>query len=169
VGIGLGILLVCWGLSWFWPHLVRQTESLKLDPDKRQVVLAPEQTTRKEHDGAVNDIASAKRTIDQPIIRRQVTEFRSVDHEAGEVTTGWQYADGRGGVPMLQYCYYVANVLGTKHKSDRVDIAVNGKALSDLDAASVPDPDGAKTKCQWWSTKELRGVSPEDPPPEANQ
>jgi hypothetical protein len=103
------------------------------------------------------------------VIRRQVTEFRSVDHAAGEVTTGWQYADGRGGVPVLQYCYYLANVPGTKHKSDKIEIAVNGEPLSDLDATSIPDLEGAKAKCQWWTTKEQSGVSSEDQTADANR
>jgi hypothetical protein len=141
VGMGLGVLLLCWGLSWLWPHARRQ-EIGDANPTR--------QRSASRAEGAVD-----QPRIGTPAIKRQVTEFRSIDHEAGEVTTGWQYADGRGGVPLLQYCYYVANVPGTKHTSDKIEIAVNGQALSDLDATSVPDLEGAEKKCQWWTNEQI--------------
>jgi hypothetical protein len=140
VGTGFGVLLLCWGLSWLWPHVRHEIGSVN---------------RAGQHSASLAAATEEKREIGAPAIKRQVTEFRSVDHEAGEVTTGWQYANGRGGVPLLQYCYYVANVPGTKHKSDRIEIAIDGKALSDLDTTSVPDLEGAEAKCQWWTKEQI--------------
>jgi hypothetical protein len=154
VGMGFGVLLLCWGLSWLWPHGRRQ-EIGGANP-------------ARQHNASLAEGAVDQPKIGTPAIKRQVTEFRSIDHEAGEVTTGWQYADGRGGVPLLQYCYYTANVPGTKHKSDKIEIAVDGKALSDLDTTSVPDLEGAEAKCQWW-TKEQIGVSSQDQASQVDQ
>jgi hypothetical protein len=168
VGIGLGALLLCWGLSWLWSHAVCMAEMANAKPDIQRAALAPDLTSRTGRDGANNETASAaganerQHKIESRVIRRQVTEFRRIDHEAGEVTSGWQYADGRGGVPLLQYCYYMAYVPGQTHKSEKIEIALNGKALSDLDAASVPDLEGARAKCQWWTTREEIGVSSHD-------
>jgi hypothetical protein len=141
VGLGLGVLLFCWGLSWVRPGGTRSAE-----------VAGASMTVGH---------ASSKPGQPSPVIRTEVTKFQSVEHETGEVATAWQFADGRGGVPIRQYCYFVANVPGTKHKSDQTEIAIDGKYLPDLDASSVPDLKGAEAKCKWW-TKEQAEILSQD-------
>ena len=41
------------------------------------------------------------------VIKREVTVFSNVRHGPGTSPTGWTYRDGSGGVPYLQYCYYI--------------------------------------------------------------
>jgi hypothetical protein len=158
VGIGLGVLLVCCGLSWLWDEIPRSAEIARETPAKLNSPSSMDRAGRKRLADRTEG-GSVKRAKDvTALIRREVTEFRSIDHEAGRVTTGWQYADGRGEVPVLQHCYYTAHVPGTKYRSDSVEIAIDGKSLSDPDATSVPDLKGAEAKCQWW-TKEKSGMS----------
>jgi hypothetical protein len=88
------------------------------------------------------------------VIKRQVTEFHSIEHGAGEVVSGWQYADGNGGPPLRQYCYYVVNMPETKNESREIAIAVNGQVLPDRAPTSIPDFEDAKAKCHWWSKAE---------------
>ena len=68
-------------------------------------------------------------------------------HELGEVVTGWKYADGRGGNPVHQYCYYSAP--NADHSSRRVDIASNRIPFPNINGGLVPDLEGALAKCQW--------------------
>ncbi len=167
LGIGLGVLLLCWGLS-LLSHTPRPAEIVSANPAKQDTSPSSDQLGRKQlADGIEKGSVEQDKNV-PPLIRREVTEFRSIDHEGGEVTTGWQYADGRGGVPVLQYCYYVANVPGTKHRSDKVEIAIDGKPLSDLEAISVPNVKGAEAKCQWW-TKEHTGLPSRDHAPQPHQ
>jgi hypothetical protein len=155
-GIGLGGLLLCWGLSWLWPHGLHSAQAADAPRNGRHDAPIAGQTSDRSFDQkADNSLSNAGKTVPL-VIRREVTEFWSARHEGGEVTTGWQYADGRGGVPLFQYCYYSANVPGAMHKSDRVEIAIEGQNLSNLDGAFVPDLTGAQAKCQWW-TKEIDG------------
>ena len=144
VGLGLGVLLCCWGLSWLQPNAPRHggVETAKFS---------------REH-----PFSTPGQPI--PVIRTEVTKFQSVEHETGEVTTGWQFADGRGGVPVFQYCYFAVNVPGTKHKSDQTEIAIDGKYLPDLDASSVPNLKGAEAKCQWWTKEQTELLSQDEDP-----
>jgi hypothetical protein len=70
-----------------------------------------------------------------------------VRHGLGEVVTGWKYADGRGGNPVHQYCYYSAP--NADHSSRRVDIASNRIPSPNINGKLVPDLEGALAKCQW--------------------
>jgi hypothetical protein len=82
------------------------------------------------------------------VIKREVTVFSTVKHEAGSVWTGWTYKDGASdGAPMRQYCYYTA--VNFDGSSTKIDIAYDGKRL--LDIRLVPRVEEALSKCQWWS------------------
>jgi hypothetical protein len=137
VGIGIGVLLAAWGISFLWrytppeivvrqdkPFVVQQPEPLKIDPGKDSKTAAGE------------------------IIRREVTVFSTVEHGPGTVVTGWNYRDGSGGVPTHQFCYYTAP--DVDHSSKRVDIASNRARLPNLDPGMVPNLEEALVKCQWW-------------------
>src|SRR5262249_25717758 len=152
VAIGAGILLAAWGISLLWrytppeirianpevtviqptPFKVEQDKPFKVEQDK-PFVAPPElpNSDRKE--------ANA--------IKREVTVFWSVTHGLGEVVTGWKYADGRGGNPVHQYCYYSAP--NADHSSRRVDIASNRIPSPNINGGLVPDLEVALAKCQW--------------------
>jgi hypothetical protein len=144
VAIGAGILLAAWGISFLWkytppeitvtqrtPFKVEQDKPFKVEQDKPFIAPPLSNSDRKE--------ANA--------IKREVTVFWSATHGLGEVVTGWKYADGRGGNPVHQYCYYSAP--NADHSSRRVDIASNRIPSSNINGGLVPDLEGALAKCQW--------------------
>jgi hypothetical protein len=144
VAIGAGILLAAWGISFLWkytppeitvtqrtPFKVEQDKPFKVEQDRPFIAPPLSNSDRKE--------ANA--------IKREVTVFWSVTHGLGEVVTGWKYADGRGGNPVHQYCYYSAP--NADHSSRRVDIASNRIPSSNINGGVVPDLEGALAKCQW--------------------
>jgi hypothetical protein len=152
IGIGTGIFLATWGISFLWkytppeirianpevavtqpmPFKVEQDKPFKVEQDKPFI-------TRPELPNSDRKEANA--------IKREVTVFWSVIHGLGEVVTGWKYADGRGGNPVHQYCYYAAP--NADHSSRRVDIASNRIPSPNINDGLVPDLEGAFAKCQW--------------------
>jgi hypothetical protein len=172
VGIGTGILLATWGISFLWrytppeiavrianpevhvaqdsqlkvtqdrPFVVESPQPLKIDPPK--VTISVEQPPQS----VVKGVSTDAKTATGDIITREVTVFSNVKHGLGTVVTGWTYRDGTGGTPVQQYCYYAAANLD--HSTKRVDIASNRVRLVDIDAGLVPDLEEAIGKCQWW-------------------
>jgi hypothetical protein len=177
VGIGTGILLAAWGISFLWryappeiavrianpelrviqeapftvtqdkPFVIAQAEPLKIDPGK--VTIKVEQTTPSSVSREANDTKTATgKTATGEVIRREVTVFSNVKHGPGKVVTGWNYKDGSDGVPLGQYCYY--SVPDVDHSQRKIDIASNGVRLPHASSALVPDLEEALAKCQWW-------------------
>jgi hypothetical protein len=171
-GAGLAILLAAWGVSLLWrytppeiavrianPELrLKQETPLKVQQDKPFVLSQP--APLKIDPGQLNitidrppapfigDRETVTKTINGDIIRREVTVFSEVKHEPGRVTTGWNYKDGSGGVPIHQYCYYTAS--DGRGASMKVDIALDGSRLFSTATSLVPDIKAALAKCQWW-------------------
>jgi hypothetical protein len=166
LGVGMGILLGAWGLSFLWrstppeitvrvanPELrVTQEKPLKIEQDKPFVLAQPKPlqldltkpTIMGDHPWNDPDA----KTTGGDVIRREVTVFWSTKHGPGDVTTGWNYKDGSGGMPVGQYCYYA--VLNGDGSMTKVDIASAGSRLLQISASLVPDLEGALAKCQWW-------------------
>jgi hypothetical protein len=172
VGVGTGILLAAWGISFLWrytppeiavrianPELhVAQDSPLKVTQDKPFVVATPEPlkidppklTVNVEESprSTVNGVGADTKTAAGDVIKREVTVFSNVRHGPGTVVTGWNYRDGSGGTPVRQYCYYTAHNLD--HSSQKVDIASDGVRLLDVGVELVPDLEEALGKCQWF-------------------
>jgi hypothetical protein len=172
VGIGTGILLAAWGISFLWrytppeiavrisnpevhvtqeaplkvtqdkPFVITQSEPLKIDSAKVTVMV--EGPPRPIDNGVSTD----SKTAAGDIIRHEVTVFSNVRHGPGTVVTGWNYRDGSGGAPIQQFCYYTAP--NVDYSSKRVDIASNRVRSPNLDSGLVPDLEEALAKCQWW-------------------
>lgn len=171
-GIGLAILLGAWGVSLLWrysppeiavrvanPELrLKQDAPLKVEQDKPFVLAQPQPLTidpgqlnitiDQPPTPFVGGRETVEKTADGDVIKREVTVFSAVEHEQGRITTGWNYKDGRDGVPLQQYCYYAAS--DGRGASMRVDIAVDGARLFSTAESLVPDLKGALAKCQWW-------------------
>jgi hypothetical protein len=153
VAIGAGILLAAWGISLLWRYtppdiVVRQEKPFEFAPPE-PLKIDPRATIKVEPPPAVtNGVGGDAKTATGEVIRREVTVFSKVKHGPGTVVTGWRYKDGRGIVPVGQYCYYDAP--NVDHSSTRVDIAFNGARASHISALLVPDLEGALAKCQWW-------------------
>jgi hypothetical protein len=185
IGIGAGVLLACWGLSFFWHYdspVMRKLEAMdqrietmshnmieatdrKLDALDQLIETVSHKLVedREVIDGKLDALdrrvaAVANRgfggnigdghTVTGAVIKRAVTVFSSVKHEAGSVMTGWDYKDGASdGVPMRQFCYYTVNNLNGSFT--QADIAVNGQALPNI--GRVPRVEQALSKCQWWA------------------
>jgi hypothetical protein len=170
VGVGTGILLAAWGISFLWrytppeirianPELhVAQDAPLKVTQDKPFVIESPEPlkidppkvtvSIEQPPQSLVKGVTTDAKTANGDIITREVTVFSNVRHGPGAVVTGWIYSDGSGGTPIKQYCYY--NAPDIDHSTKRVDIASNGVRSLGLDAGLVPDLEDAIGKCQWW-------------------
>jgi hypothetical protein len=154
VGVGAGILLAAWGISFLWrytppeiavrianPELhVAQDSPLKVTQDKPFAVESPH--------SVVSGVSSDTKTAAGDVIKHEVSVFSNVRHGPGAVVTGWNYKDGSGGTPVQQFCYYTAP--NVDHSSKRVDIASNGVRSFDFEAELVPDLEEALGKCQWW-------------------
>jgi hypothetical protein len=162
VAIGAGTLLAAWGISFLWrytppeirianpeisliqkePLTVQPPGPLKIDPP--EITIKPQQSppagsTKEEPGGEMKTPAG-------DVIKREVTIFWSVSHGAGQVVTGWSYPDGRGGVPVVEYCYYDAAQIDSSFK--RINIARN--RIPSSVTGLVPDLQGALAKCRWW-------------------
>ena len=172
VGVGTGILLAAWGISFLWRYTppeiavrlanpevhVAQDSPLKVTQDKPFVVESPEPlkidppkvtiSVEQPPQSVVNGVTKDSKTATGDVITREVTVFSNVRHGPGAVVTGWIYSDGSGGTPTKQYCYYTAPNID--HSTKRVDIASNGVRSLGIDAGLVPDPEDAIGKCQWW-------------------
>jgi hypothetical protein len=169
VGIGTGIFLAAWGISFLWnytppeirlanpqvtvtqptPFKIEQDKPFKVEQDKPFKV-GQDRSFKVEQDKpfiAPPELPNSDRK-EANAIKREVTVFSNVKHGAGTVVTGWSYRDGSGGVPIRQYCYYTTP--NVDHSSKRVDIASNRVRSSNIDAGVVPDLEGALAKCQWW-------------------
>jgi hypothetical protein len=170
VGVGMGILLAAWGISFLWrytppeirianPELhVAQDSPLKVTQDKPFMVATPEPlkidppkltvSVEQSPHSTINEVGTDTKTAAGDTIKREVTVFSNVRHGQGAVVTGWNYRDGSGGTPVEQYCYYTA--YNPDHSSERVDIAADGVRLLNIGAGLVPDLEEALGKCQWW-------------------
>jgi len=172
ISIGMAILLAAWGISFLWRYTppeiqvrianpevrIAQSEPLTVTQDRPFIVTQSEAfkveprefTVRMERPfpGVGSGSGGDTKTSSGDAIKREVTEFLSVEHGPGSVTTGWQYRDGSGGKPVQQYCYYW--ILNFDHSTTRFDIASNGTRLANIDSRAVPDLERALTKCQWW-------------------
>ena len=172
VGVGTGILLAAWGVSFLWHHTppdiavhianpelhVAQDSPVKVTQDKPFVVGASEPlkidppkvtvSVERPPQSVVGGVSTDAKTATGDVIKREVTVFWNVKYGPGAVVTGWNYKDGSGGTPVRQYCYYTTQNLD--HSSNRIDIASNGIRLVDIDARLVPDLEEAIGKCQWW-------------------
>jgi hypothetical protein len=163
LGVGLGILLAAWGISFLWRYTppeisvriknpevhVAQDRPLTVTQDKPFIVeqskpFKVEQPSPTITAGVGGDTKTAKGDV----IEREVTVFSNVKHGPGTVVTGWNYRDGSGGVPVKQYCYYSAPKIDTS--STRIDIASDGTRLLNASISLVPELEGALAKCQWW-------------------
>jgi hypothetical protein len=169
VGIGTAILLASWGISFLWRYVPPETTVRIANPELHVTQKAPFLVTQDkpfvlaQPEPFKIDAADVTIRVDQPplqlpnsaektpagdVIRREVTVFSNVKHGAGAIVTGWKYKDGRGGSPVAQFCHYI--VPNADYSSTRIDIASNRTRLPLVDAALVPDLEGALAKCQWW-------------------
>ena len=81
------------------------------------------------------------------VIRQTVTVFHSVAHAGGEVTTGWEYADGAAKTPRQTYCYFIRP---SGDGSDRrISLANNGNPIA-ASRKLLPNFDEALSKCVWF-------------------
>src|SRR5262249_44807792 len=141
VGIGFGIFLAAWGISFLWrpftpPEVRIANPELTVTPNGPFVVKPNEPFTIQQPGPLKLDSAGITVKTDQPlpagstkgasgetktstgdIIKHEVTVFWTVKHIEGDVVTGWIYPNGRGGVPTLEYCYYTSpNLDGSSKK-----------------------------------------------------
>jgi hypothetical protein len=165
VGLGLGVLLATWGISLLWRYTppeirianpevtVRQDGPLTVHQDrpftiqvpgplKVELPSFPSLPVTPNGEGGGGQV----KTPAGDAIKREVTVFSTVDHVGGAVVSGWRYADGRGGVPVSEFCYYSAPSFDGSYK--RVDIA-HDRIAATIGVGLVPELSQAISKCQW--------------------
>ena len=171
-GVGLAILLGAWAVSLLWSYTppeiavrvanpevrLKQDAPLRVAQDKPFVLAPP--APLKINPGQLNvtidqppapfigNRETETKTPDGDVIKREVTVFWAVEHGEGRMTTGWNYKNGRDGVPFQEYCYYASP--NGRGASKRIDIAVDGERLFSTATSLVPNLKGALAKCQWW-------------------
>ena len=124
IGIGAGVLLACWGASFFFNTnnnrldvLTAKVEKLVQRPDRSDEVVAKLDDLRREAGkiggGITARLASIEGSIEEikhrpiisgnpdnhekpngHVIEREVTVFHWVPYDNGSIWTGWRYADG---------------------------------------------------------------------------
>jgi hypothetical protein len=171
-GLGVGIFLAAWGVSLLWhftppeiavrvsnpevhiaqsgPLVVKQETPFVVAPPDPLKIEQGQLTVKVDHspDPPISDRLANSQTGTGDVIKREVTFFSNVQHGQGTVVTGWNYKDGRGGTPVDQFCYYTSR--NPDQSSKRVELALNGVRLSQINLNLVPDVEGALLKCQWW-------------------
>jgi hypothetical protein len=172
-GLGVGVFLAAWGASLLWRYTppeiavrvanpevhIAQDAPLVVKQEAPFVLAAPnpvkieqgQLTLRVEQPPSLpisDRLGSNSQTGAGDVIMREVTLFSHVQHGPGGVFTGWNYKDGRGGTPVSQFCYYTAR--NPDQSSKRIDLAADGVRLPKISVDSVPDVEGALSKCQWW-------------------
>jgi hypothetical protein len=195
LGVGAGVLLACFGLSFFFQHdspvvqrldaLTAKVETLVQRPDRLGDVIAKLDDLSSSISSKVDQINDAsgrssmasrlasiderleelKRrppvisgdtgkggTINGSVIEKEVTVFHTVQHDKGNVVTGWIYPDGASADqrPTSQYCYWSSEPLGGTTGKATVYIATDGTRLPNI-ASGVPRLGEAMQKCIWWN------------------
>ena len=168
VGVGTGIFLAAWGISFLWrytppeiavrianPELhVAQDSPLKVTQDKPFVVEPPEPlkidppkvtiSVEQPRQSVVNGVSKDAKTAAGDIITREVTVFSNVRHGPGAVVTGWSYSRRQ-----RWHAYKTVLLLRCSQPrsfDQRVDIASNGIRLVDIDAGLGPGSGGSHRK-----------------------
>ena len=171
-GIGIGILLSTWGISFLWQYTPPEIAARLVNPEVRIVQEKPFKVEQDrpfaikqdkpllvEQDGPfavrqtpllIDGRDTRAKTPSGDVIRREVTVFSEVKHGPGNVVSGWNYEDGSGGIPSGQYCYYAAP--NRDGSTKRIDIASNRSRLPIVTVSLVPNLERALAKCQWWSS-----------------
>lgn len=162
-GIGTGVLLAAWGISFLWRYTPPEIAVRVANPEIRVIQgkpfeiapppplkIDPSATLKVEVPTPSSDSRNGPdtKTPEGDVIRREVTVFYTVRYGPGHVTTGWNYKDGTGRIPVRQYCYYSA--FNIDYSITRIDIASNGARLPNASPSLVPELEGALAKCQWW-------------------
>jgi hypothetical protein len=156
VGAATAVLLAAWGISFLWRYTPTEMAVRISNPELRVTQNGPLTVTQEkplvlEEQGPLK--VESKQvplsiTNGGQVIKREVTVFSNVKHGPGNVVTGWNYKDGGGRVPVVQYCYYSAS--NVDRSITRVDIASNGVAAPHISTSLVPELEEALAKCQWW-------------------
>ena len=178
VGIGAGIFLAAWGLSFLRQPardhridaLVSQFETLNqkatdgFDGFGKQITdrlgtltmkletLSQKVQDLDRHVGTLKVpppvYGGAGKTPDGDIIKKEVTVFFNVDHEPGRVTTGWRYNDGASANSKPLSQYCYYVVSNVDGTSTKADLALDGNRIN---FSGVPRAEEAVRKCHWWT------------------
>lgn len=172
-GLGVGVLLTAWGISLLWHYTppeiavrvanpevrIAQSSPLVVKQDTPFVRATPDplkieqgqlsiEVERPPNHPMSNQLVSNSHTAAGDVLQRGVTVFSHVQHGPGNVSTGWNYKDGRGGTQVSQFCYYTSG--NPDQSSRRVELATNGVRRPQIAMDLGPDVEGALLKCQWW-------------------
>jgi hypothetical protein len=78
------------------------------------------------------------------------TVFKTTNFGPGQVSTGWDYANGEADTPRDQYCFFLMNLDGSQ-RALRVDIGVDGRQLVPKRRLPNVNFNDAYRLCTWFS------------------
>src|SRR5262245_515806 len=178
IGIGAGVLLACYGASFFFTNskrldaLTAKVEEIAQRPDRTNEVIAKVDDLRREagkmgagitahlaslegslkelkHRPIISDSPDHRgKTINGNVITTEVTVFHTVPHDNGSIITGWKYPDGASANQQPKRQYCLW--LGGKLSGGWVSLAENGVRLPNI-GAGVPRLEDALKECVWWN------------------
>jgi hypothetical protein len=163
VALGVAVFLSCLGV-WLFLKPEPPKEIVKVETPPAQVVRVEVPTPAPapppvDINKYIPKGEPPKTSAGEPI-KRDVTVFSSVEHDGGQIVTGWRFKDGAAGSPPLgQYCYYATAATIAGQAQTRVDIADDGIAI-DAAQNNVPNFASAVTKCQWYDGSPTKTITP---------
>src|SRR5262249_55485657 len=166
IGIGAGVLLACYGASFFFntnskrlDALTAKVEEIAQRPDRTNEVIAKLDDLRREagkigsnitaHLASVEELKNRSLIRGNPdehgtpvngnVITTEVTVFKSVRHDSGYIFTGWDYPNGASAnqPPIRQHCYWTDRAGPSSGAWVRINLADNGVRLPNI-ADGVP-------------------------------
>jgi hypothetical protein len=178
IGIGAGIFLAAWGLSFLWhppqdhriDALVSQLETLNQKvtdgfdglgqkiTDRLKTLTMKLETLSQNVEDLDRHVGTLKarppiiggdgKTPDGDIIKSEVHVFFNVDHDPGRVVTGWRYNDGASANSKPLSQFCYYEVSNFDGTSTKTNLAFNGISIN---FSGVPRAEEAVGKCQWWT------------------
>ena len=182
MGVGAGVLLACWGLSFFWhvdDAVVRRLEAIAkqtagLSDVVRDEIRTLSLRTTENIDALGGKLDALEHRVDA--IHQRVTVTRSFQGGSGQPErTGagdvirrevhvFKSVSHEGGDVMTGWQYkdgasdgqpmrqYCYFTIGNNGVATRIELALNGQRLFNENVTRVPRLEEALAKCQWWTS-----------------
>jgi hypothetical protein len=182
VGVGAGVLLGCWGLSFFWHvdnALVRRLEAIAkqtagLSDVVRDEIGTLSLRTTESIDALGGKLDALEHRVDA--INQRVTVTRSFQDGSGQPertgtgdvirreVTAFNTVSHEGGEVTTGWQYkdgasdgqpmrqYCYFSIGKNGVATRIELAFNGRRLFNENVTRVPRLEEALAKCQWWTS-----------------
>ena len=182
MGVGAGVLLACWGLSFFWhvdDAVVRRLEAIaKQTAGLSDVVRDEIGTLSLKTTESIDALGGKLDALDHRVdaINQRVTVTRSFQDGSGQPertgtgdvirreVTAFNTVSNEGGEVTTGWQYkdgasdgqpmrqYCYFLIGQNGVATKIELASNGQRLFNENVTRVPRLEEALAKCQWWTS-----------------